>query len=78
MAALAMVYGGRGRPLPRLCLAAESDPSAAAMAWTALDTMPALTKRRILAAYAALSTRLVKRGAPTSSTLTTPVERKVP
>jgi hypothetical protein len=54
MAALAMVYCGVRHPLLRLCLAAERDASASPIAWAALSSLPALTKRRLLTAYAAL------------------------
>ncbi len=54
LAALAIVYAGGAHPLLRACVAAEDDPAAASTAWLALESLPALTKRRLLAAYASL------------------------
>ena len=55
MAALALVYIGGRHPLLRLCVAAEQDPDAVGRAWTALDGIEPLTRRRLLAAYASLA-----------------------
>ena len=55
MAALAMVFAGGAHPLMRACIDAEQDPRAADAAWLALSSLPALTKRRLLSAYAALN-----------------------
>lgn len=55
LATLALVYAGGAHPLLRACVAAEVDPGAAGTAWAALESLPALTKRRLLTCYAALA-----------------------
>jgi hypothetical protein len=55
MAALTLVFAGGAHPLLRACAAAEEDKDAAVTAWAALESLPALTRRRLLASYAALS-----------------------
>jgi hypothetical protein len=63
MAALAMVFAGGRHPLMRACLAAEGDPTAAQTAWAALESLPALTRRRMLSAYAGLAALAAHRSA---------------
>jgi len=55
LAALAMVYVGGRHPLMRLCLAAEHDVALAEPAWRSIEGLAPLPYRRLLAAYAALS-----------------------
>ncbi len=54
LAALSMVFAGGRHLMLRLCIEAERDPDKAALAWIAVDSLPALTRRRLLAAYCAL------------------------
>jgi hypothetical protein len=54
LAALALIYVGGKHPLLRCCFAAERDEAQAPTALAALDSLPALTRRRLLASYAAL------------------------
>jgi hypothetical protein len=58
MMALAIVYAGGAHPLLRASLAAEANPEAAGTAWAALESLPALTKRRLLTSYAAIAALL--------------------
>jgi hypothetical protein len=54
LAGLALVYCGGVHPLLRLCVKAEREADAAAAASAALASLAPLTRRRLLAAYAAL------------------------
>jgi hypothetical protein len=55
MRALAFVFCGPAHPLTMALLEAEADDAAAIAALDHLDALPALRRRRLLAAYAALS-----------------------
>jgi hypothetical protein len=52
--ALALVYLGPRHPATQGLTAAIADPAAAALALAHLDGLPALQRRRLLAAYGAL------------------------
>ncbi len=55
MATLALIFAGGKHAMLRACIAAEHDADAAGTAWAALQSLPSLTRRRLLAAYATLA-----------------------
>ena len=57
LAALAAVFGGSGHPLVAELRAAEIDHDAAERALTLLDTLPSLTRRRLIATFGAITFR---------------------
>jgi hypothetical protein len=55
--ALSLVYLGLRHPVTVALAAAVTDPAATDRALTALDALPALRRRRLLASYGALMAR---------------------
>jgi hypothetical protein len=58
---LVRVFAGPDHPFAAALANAETDPAAAAAAWTALNTVPAVPRRKILATFAAVNRPLSAR-----------------